>query len=62
MRIPQDGGKRVALSPHPNNAISTNSTDHNVVARLDEDEKGVSQIDPLGGYTVQIVRFYFELP
>ena len=39
MRIPLDGGKRVALSPHPNNAISTNSTDHKVTARrLDEDE------------------------
>lgn len=44
MRIPWDGGKRVALSPHPNNAVSTNSTDHKVTARrLDADEKGVSR-------------------
>lgn len=40
MRIPWDGGKRVALSPHPNNAVSTNSTDNQVIAnRLDSDEK-----------------------
>lgn len=39
MRIPWDGGKRVALSPHPNNAVSTNSTNHKVTARrLDVDE------------------------
>ena len=44
MRIPWDGVKRVALSPHPNNAVSTNSTDHKVTARrLDADEKGVSR-------------------
>lgn len=48
MRTPWDGGKRVALSPHPNNVVSTNSTDHKMTAqRLDE--KGVSQIDTLGG-------------
>ncbi len=34
----------MALSPHPNNAVSTNSTDHKVTARrLDADEKGVSR-------------------
>lgn len=50
MRIPWDGGKRVALSPHPNNTIYTNITDHKVtVQRFDADEKGVSQIDTLGG-------------
>lgn len=39
MRTPWDGGKRVALSPHPNNVVSTNSTDHKMTAqRLDEDE------------------------
>ena len=48
MRIRWDGGKRVALSPHPNNAVSTNSTNHKVTARR-LDEKGVSQIDTLGG-------------
>lgn len=39
MRIPWNGGKRVALSPHPNNTVYTNITDHKVTAqRLDEDE------------------------
>lgn len=49
MRIPWDGGKWVALSPHPNNAVSTNdNTDHKMtVQRLDE--KGGSPIDTLGG-------------
>lgn len=50
MRIPWDGGKRVALSPHPNNAVSTNRTDHKVTARrLDADEKGMNQIHTPGG-------------
>ena len=36
MRVSCNGGKRVALSPHPNNAVST---DHKMTAqRLDEDE------------------------
>lgn len=40
MRTPWDGGKRVALSPHPNNVVSTNSTDHKMTAqRLDEDDE-----------------------
>lgn len=50
MRIPWDGGKRVALSPHPNNTIYTNITDHKVtVQRFDADEKGMNQIHTPGG-------------
>lgn len=46
MRIPWDGGKRVALSPHPNNAVSTSRM---IANRLDADEKGMNQIHTLGG-------------
>lgn len=49
MRIPWDGGEWVALSPHPNNAVSTNNTDYKVATRLDADEKGVYRVDTLGG-------------
>lgn len=48
MRIPWDGGKRVALSPHPNNAVSTSSTDHKVTARRLDDERAKSDLGRQG--------------
>ena len=48
MRIPWDGGKRVALSPHPNNAVSTSSTDHKVTARRLDDEGAKSDLGRQG--------------
>lgn len=45
MRIPWDGGKRVALSPHPNNAVSTSRM---IANRLDADERAKSDLGRQG--------------
>ena len=54
MRTPWDGDKRVALSPHTNNVVSTNTTAHKMPAqRLDEDEVSRTYLtDSMGAQTV----------
>ena len=48
MRIPWNGGKRVALSPHPNNTVYTNITDHKVTAQRLDDERAKSDLGRQG--------------